>query len=560
MAFMYSARREKVSLTLSADDIGVRFAAEEMATRASRTAQHAIMGDSALHELSPRAYGRVMLLHQPAAARTSFATVRDLLTDDLVKAVRRTAPVYVEDRSTLRLVTTREITVRFRPGSSDGARAKALLDLGLTPVRANEFCQDQVIVEPIAAIDETAVLDLANTLSERDDVVAYAAPNFIAEHRKGALPNDPLLAKQWHLRNTGQAGGLAGEDVQAIQAWDLVPGGSADVVIAIVDDGVDVNHPDLADNIWTNPDPAAPDRHGRNFYDQNYDPTPRYFREPYDRMEGNDIHGTACAGVAAAVANGKGGVGLAYKSRILPVKVWGVDNLARSDQVADAIRYAALHARIISCSWRGPQNPDLESAITEVADDNRPDGGCLVFCATGNNGLASIAFPAHHRDAIAVGASNDLGKRAQYSNYGEGISFVAPGGEVDADRQAITTTDVSLPNKGFNLTGDYTDTFEGTSSATPLAAAVAALMLAANPRLTRTQVRDILRSTADKIDPTGGGYQQGYSHQYGYGRVNAFAAVSQVQTARAGRRGKGGPRKKATGLPASKKAPRRRGK
>ena len=318
---------------------------------------------------------------------------------------------------------------------------------------------------------------------------------------------------------------------------------------------MDVNHPDLAANMWANPDPAAPDRQGRNFYDQNFDPTPTYFRPPYDQMEGNDIHGTACAGVAAAVANRKGGVGLAYKSRILPVKIFGADNLAPNDRVADAIRYAGLHARIISCSWSAPLNPDLESAIADVTQEGREDRGCLVFCATGNDFRASISFPARHPDALAVGASNDQGKRSQYSNYGQGVSFVAPSSDPGAGRQGVTTTDVSLRNRGFNLTGAYTDDFGGTSSATPLAAAVAALVLAANPRLTRTQVRDILRSTADKIDPAGGAYRQGYSSQYGYGRLNAFAAVTAAQAVPA-RRAAGGSRarKKAANSPARKKA------
>jgi subtilisin family serine protease len=544
MAFMYSARRAKVELTLSADDVGVRFQAAELATRAARTTQRSLTGDTALHEFSPRAYGRVMLLHESAVARTSFATVRDALPKKLVSAVRRTTPVYIEQQSGLRLVSTREITVRFQPKSSEGSRAKVLLSLGLTLVRPNEFRPNQQIVEPAAAIDETAVLDLANTLSERDDVVAYAAPNFIAEHRKAALPEDPLLPQQWHLDNTGQAGGVTGKDVRALQAWGLVPGGSPNVVIAIIDDGVDLNHPDLKDNIWSNPNPAAPDRQGRNFYDQNYDPSPHYFRPPYDQMEGNDIHGTPCAGVAAAVANRRGGVGLAYKSKILPVKVFGADSLASNDRVADAIRYAGQHAQVISCSWSGPMNPDLESAIDDVTRDGRNGRGCLVFCATGNDYKAAIGFPARHPDVFAIGASNDQGKRAKYSNYGPGIRFVAPSSDPDMGRQGITTTDVSLRNRGFNIGGHYTDDFGGTSSATPLAAAIGALVLSVSPGLSRIQVRNLLQASAVKIDSATGAYRKGYSLQYGFGCLDAFAAVSAAQKARARRTAR---KKKAKG-------------
>lgn len=530
MAFMYSANRKKVALSLSPDDIGVRFEAADLTAMAVRSARVALTADSALHEHSPRGYGRVMLLHQPAAARTSFATVRDALPTRFVRAVRRTAPVYIDDRSGLRLISTREISVRFRPRSSEGSQAKLLSSFGLTAVRTNEFAATQQIVEPIAAVDETIVLDLANRLSEEGGLVEYAAPNFIAEHRKTATTKDPLLAQQWHLQNVGQKGGLAGEDVRAFQAWDIAPGGTPDVVIAIVDDGVDVNHPDLKQNIWTNPNRAAPDRNGRNFYDENYDPTPHYFHPPYDQLEGNDNHGTPCAGVAAAVANRRGGVGLAYKCRILPVKIFGADNLAPNDRVANAIRYAAQYAQIISCSWEGPLNPDLQAAITDVAKSGRSGKGCLVFCATGNDSRTSIGFPASHPEAFAVGASNDQAKRAQYSNYGQGIDFVAPSSDPVNGRQGITTTDVSQRNRGFNLTGEYSDGFGGTSAATPLAAAVAALVISVRPQLTRTEVQGILRKTADKIDPRGGGYQRGYSLQYGYGRVNAHAAVAAAQS------------------------------
>jgi subtilisin family serine protease len=261
-------------------------------------------------------------------------------------------------------------------------------------------------------------------------------------------------------------------------------------------------------------------------------------------MEGNDIHGTPCAGVAAAVANRRGGVGLAYKSKILPVKVFGADSLASNDRVADAIRYAGQHAQVISCSWSGPMNPDLESAIDDVTRDGRNGRGCLVFCATGNDYKAAIGFPARHPDVFAIGASNDQGKRAKYSNYGPGIRFVAPSSDPDMGRQGITTTDVSLRNRGFNIGGHYTHDFGGTSSATPLAAAIGALVLSVSPGLSRIQVRNLLQASAVKIDSATGAYRKGYSLQYGFGCLDAFAAVSAAQKARARRTAR---KKKAKG-------------
>jgi Subtilase family len=530
MPFIYSANREKVKLKLSTDDVAVLFEAPQQAAQAVEAARARFLPDTRFHENSPRGFGRTMLL--PFARQSPSAAIRAVLPNNLVQTVRRPVPVYIEPRTKRRLLGTREITVRFRPRTSPASQTRLLSSLGLTLVRDNEFQADQHIVQPRAGVDEREALELANKLSEHDSLVEYAAPNFIAEYSKTARTSDPLLGQQWHLDNVGQMGGTAGEDVRAVQAWDISPGGSPNVVIAIVDDGVDLDHPDLKANIWTNPVNAAKDRNGRNFYDDDYDPRPRYFHAPYNQMEGNDIHGTACAGVVAAVANNMGGVGLAYNCKILPVKIFGADGLASNDRVADGIRYAGQHAQIISCSWFSPDaNPDLELAITDVTKAGRGGKGCLVFVATGNAGIKFLPPPADHKDALAVGACNYLGKRPQYSNYGKGIAFVAPSSDTDDGKKGITTTDISQHDRGFSLTGDYTDSFGGTSAAAPLAAAVAALVLSVKPQLTRTKVRNILRKTADKIDAGGGAYKKGYSIKYGYGRVNAHAAVMAAQNA-----------------------------
>ena len=385
-------------------------------------------------------------------------------------------------------MATREITVRFRPQVSEARKERLLRHLGLTTLRGNAFHLRQYVVAQPEYADGTRTLDLANRLREADNLVEYAAPKFISEHQKGALPNDPRLSRQWHLNNRGGNGALEGEDVDAFLAWNLVPGGSPDVAIAIVDDGVDIGHPDLRANIWQNPNPSAPDKNGRNFYDDDLDPRPRYFQAPFDVLEGNDIHGTPCAGVAAAVGNNRRGVaGIAYACHILPVKIFGADALAPNDRVADAIRYAGLHAAVISCSWSGPVNPDLESAISDVIQTGRGGKGCLVFCATGNGFQNQIAFPARLDQALAIGASNDQGMRSAYSNFGPGIDLVAPSS--DGDRAGITTTDLSRRNRGFSLNSAYTDSFGGTSSATPLAAGVAALVFAKNPALSWVEVR-----------------------------------------------------------------------
>lgn len=191
-----------------------------------------------------------------------------------------------------------------------------------------------------------------------------------------------------------------------------------------------------------------------------------------------------------------------------------------------------------------------------MAASGRDGLGTLVFVATGNDYASSIAFPARSDAAIAIGASNDRGRRSRYSNYGAGIDFVAPSSDPDAARAGITTTDVSYPNRGYNLTGAYADDFGGTSSATPLAAGIGALVLSVRPTLTRDEVIAILRDTAEKIDPAGGGYQNGFSRQYGYGRLNAHAAVLRAQSAGgSGGRTARGRRKPAARKPTAPKAP-----
>jgi subtilisin family serine protease len=531
MAHVYSYRGKKISLTLSADDVGVRFETPEVAAEAFRSVRASVSRTmprgAARYKIAPRRFNRTMLLHEPGAARTAISTVRNALSARMMTNVRRTLPVYVEEESQLRVIVTREITVRFKPNTTQAQRTKVLKDLNLTIKQANEFHKYQYIVIPASDIDESDTIRTANRLSEASEV-EYAAPNFVSESRKFAVPNDPRLSALWHLNNSGLKDGIAGEDVRAFSAWDITPGGSRKVVIAIVDDGVDLEHPDLKANIWENPKATAPDRNGRNFFHDDFNPRPRFFTRPFDDTELNDIHGTPCAGVAAAVGNNKIGVaGIAYRCKILAVKAFGGEGLAPNDRIADSIRYSGQKADVISNSWGVPRNPDIESAIDDVVKTGRRGKGCLVFCATGNESSQRIGFPSNHPSALAVGASNDQGKRSEYSNRGKGIQFVAPSDDPDLDRQGITTTDVSIKNRGY-ASGLYANDFGGTSSSTPLAAGIGALVLSVNPSLTWKQVRSILRGTADKIDKAGGTYKKGYSIHYGYGRLNAFKAVKRA--------------------------------
>jgi subtilisin family serine protease len=213
---------------------------------------------------------------------------------------------------------------------------------------------------------------------------------------------------------------------------------------------------------------------------------------------------------------------------VLAVKIFQASALAPDERVADAIRWSAKYAQVLSCSWSGGYSADLHQAIEDVATAGRGGLGTLVFCAAGNNEHKPVEYPARDALAIAVGASTDEGKLAWYSAVGKQIAFVAPS---NGGKRGIMTTDVSVEGRGFNLgsvaaggaDGLHTNDFGGTSSATPLAAGVAALVLSARPDLTRAEVREVMEASCDRI---GTGYgADGHSDRYGRGRLNAGKAV-----------------------------------
>jgi subtilisin family serine protease len=422
----------------------------------------------------------------------------------------------------------REIVLRFEPSTPQRTRKRILRDKGLAVRRQNGFVEDQLVLYDESKKREgPTLLEVANQCAELDEVV-FAAPNFVSEYIRQRTLRVPV--GQWHLRNRGTvAGQLKAEDVDAAEAWRITRGNRR-IVVAVLDDGVDLEHPSLRSRIWRSARKNAKDKCGRDFFlpdedPDHFNPRPKKFRFPYDEMDGNDIHGTPCAGVIAAT--GGGALGIAPGCRILAVKIFHGDDLARDDRVADAIRYAAVHADILSCSWSGSTSPDVQLALQDAATIGRRGRGSAIFCATGNE-TTSVGFPASSAHTIAVGASTDEGILADYSNRGNEIDVVAPssGGLVD-----ILTTDVSVKNRGFNIGkagqgdrgGRFTNSFGGTSSATPLAAGTGALALSVNAKLTREELREIIRSTADKIDT---GYDaNGFSPKYGYGRINAAKAV-----------------------------------
>jgi subtilisin family serine protease len=443
-------------------------------------------------------------------------------------------PVVFRESSTgLLHVVYREVVIRFRHGTSEKKRRDILKSDGFHVRRTNPFIPDQVVVyDPQRKHTGEDLVEVANRWSEMDEVV-FASPNFVSQFRRHEPPS--ILQAEWHLRNQGVGGAKRDEDVNVLAAWKKTTG-NRKIVVAILDDGVDVGHPNLKPNIRKNPDTNAKDQVGRDFFlpdddPDHFNPRPKKFQFPFDQMQGNDIHGTCCAGIVAAAGVSGGAVGIAPGCRILPVKVFHADDLAQGERVADAIRYAAIHADILSCSWSSGINPDIEQAIEDAGQLGRKGRGAAVFCAAGNNFHSQVGFPARDPNAIAIGASTDQAALADYSNVGPEIALVAPS---SGGTQDIFTTDVSIPNRGFNTgkkeqggeDGLHTNRFGGTSAATPLAAGAAALVLSVHPSLSRADLLEVLKKTVDKI---GSGYDaQGHSNEFGFGRINVGKAVEEA--------------------------------
>lgn len=284
----------------------------------------------------------------------------------------------------------------------------------------------------------------------------------------GVLTNDPYVqsGQAWHLAK-----------IQAGQAWDLTRATPA-TVIAIVDTGVAASQPDLAGKILP----------GYNFYANTTDTTD-------DRG-----HGTAVAGTAAAQGNNALGVaGVAWDASILPVKISDPTGYALYSNMAKALTYAVDHgARVINISFYGSS---ASSTLQSAADYVWARNGIIFACA-GNTGTSSPQYPAACARVIAVGATTSSDAIASYSTFGSFVSLSAPGSDI------FTT----------NRDGTY-GSWSGTSFASPIAAGVAALVVATNPQLSNAAIVDVLKKNSDDLGAVG------VDPYYGYGRVNAYRAV-----------------------------------
>ncbi len=341
-----------------------------------------------------------------------------------------------------------------------------------------------------------------------DPDVEYAQPDY--ERRATFMPNDPFFASSgtwqqpyldlWGLQMT-----------QAAAAWDTARG--TGTVVAVIDTGVDYNHPDLAANMWANPGEIANngvDDDGNGFIDdvRGWDFVDND-NTPYD-LHG---HGTHVAGTVAAVGNnGKGVVGMAWGAQIMAVRGLDASGSGYDSDLAQAIIYAAENgADVLNNSWGGPA---IGSALTDAVT-TASNLGVVVVAAAGNSaGNVEFFQPASIPQAIAVGATDAFDHRAGFSNFGDSLSVAAPGVDILSLRGAA-----SAPVGGQVVASQYLR-LSGTSMATPHTAGLAAVLLSAQPNLTPDEVRWHLELNADQ--PGYPGYEgQLWNPYFGWGRINA---------------------------------------
>ena len=334
-----------------------------------------------------------------------------------------------------------------------------------------------------------------------DPRVAHFEPN--AAFTLNVTPNDPMYSDLWGLHNTGQTGGTADADIDAPEAWDTSTGGG-DVVVGVIDSGVDYTHPDLAPNMWINPGEVAGDGldndgngfvddiHGWDFYSNDNDPQDELF------------HGTHVAGtIAAAGDNGQGVVGVGWQSKIMALRFLGPSGSGSTSGAVEALNYATMMRRdygvnvvLTSNSWGGGgYSQAMYDAIAASGQE-----GLLFIAAAGNDGSDNDSWPSYPSNydldnVIAVAATDHNDQLASWSNYGATtVDLGAPGVNILSTFPTFETT--QMASEGFST--DY-DTISGTSMATPHVAGAAALLWGAAPDATYTEIRDAILDGVDSV-------------------------------------------------------------
>lgn len=392
---------------------------------------------------------------------------------------------------------------------------------GVEIVQKIDVSGGQTFLAKVTPSANLNAMEMSNKYYERG-FVNYSEPSLYVTNVLCDTVNDPFYPQQWSLRNVGNnvptnpPNVVADADMDVDSAWNVTKGDST-VIVAIVDTGVDTTHPDIR----------------------------RVFGYDFANMDGNPNddgnHGTACAGIVAATGNNNLGVsGVAYRCKIMPIKILNsAGSIPGYHVAAQGFIWAYQNgASVLSCSWGfvGGASSLLMNSMNDAARYGRNGKGCVICIASGNEDTSPMRFPSISPDVdqVVVGGLTPCNKRKSPSDgcsnetwgacYGPTLDIVAP-------CVKIYTTD-RVGSAGYS-TGDYYAEFNGTSSATPNAAGVCALIISANPNLTRKEVEALISLSAEKV----GTYSYttvkeygNWNNEMGYGRINARLSLALISS------------------------------
>ena len=413
-----------------------------------------------------------------------------------------------------------EVLVKFRPTVNWS-------DIKKLASRNNDRVEDEIeSVKGLVAIDDLDNADpekVATQYAAMSDLVVYAEVNnkiqfddpavsassrdLLQRETSSPRPNDPKFAEQWSLNNLGQDGGKERADIDALKAWATTRG-SEEIVVAVLDTGVDYTHPDLVSNMWFRPAnvPQYRDDELGTFNDEHGFNAASNLSDPMD----DNGHGTHCSGIIGAEGdNDEGIAGINWNVRIMPLKFMGRGGFGTTKDAIEAINYAidrkrnGVNVRVINASWGSTAySKALEDVIRAAGEE-----GILFVAAAGNATTDNDKrphYPSNYKlsNVISVAATDKADNLASFSNYGvKTVHIAAPGREIlstwlnDAYREA-----------------------SGTSMAAPQVAGVAALILSNEPNLSVEKLRERILRSVDKIDSLAGKVENG-------GRINAAKAL-----------------------------------
>lgn len=554
----FFANGERIPLAVALNKIGIVVRDEEAIAESKQ-----LMSRNRA-KAATRTYPRGIVIHnldQPLA-REEIVKLARKIKNESNGSILHAGLVATPGRAETPFIVTDEFIVKFKDNVS-AAQARAFAERnGVEFVSPLHFVKNQFLLK-VTEASRLDALDMANRLHQHNEL-EFAHPNFVrvVDYRQ-VIPNDTLFGNQWHHDNTGQGSGTVDADVDTPFAWSITQG-TPDRIIAVIDDGFDLAHPDLSPNLWVNAGEIAgngidddrnsliDDVNGADTRNDDGNPSPAF---------SDENHGTAVAGVVGARGNNMLGVSGSCPNCSLMF-------IRHGSAVADdsqAFGYAQqMGAHVITNSWGytigTPTTTSVVNAINQAATNGRGGLGCVVLFAMNNINLddciGTTPDISSIPNVIAVSASSNQERKVTESAFGNCMDVIAPthrgygNGTAFSGTLNIATTDRSgtngynnfdpfttcpstEPAPGAGNARDYTLCFGGTSSATPVVAGVAGLILSVNNTLNRAQVQQLIQDTTDKIQDSTGSYAtaNGFSNpaggvaSHGWGRINAYEAV-----------------------------------